>query len=833
VTVPFPFPFQQPPPQLQQPPKNLLDYLRGTVAPEDYSLHPEDSPMMDTLRAVTDGKNTSIHRGSLPELINKLRGAAGSYHPLFNAVAVSSDDPYGQEHILAHEMGHRKQLGSLPFTVPDKRFAIPSKATSPLQQKALDKINDYSKAGPREAYAESFAAAFQALRNMANPNNEFIKDENKLRNSLGEAEGQYPGLGSILSELLKEPIYKEHPLQKFFQPAPAQNNPPAISEPVWDFEKEKQDRFNSMMGMLHPGDANKVERDAANEYMMNLVMNVNNPLEKVGGNAAVKPFLETLYSRLQKALVMGPGKAPGKQWKSFLEKSAPKGELDHTGLKDYLEANPDQVIPKYVLQKLYNEHPVRLQEHIYDANTTPYDGLVPKFDRSFTPDKSTIQERVITGEPPRVFEDEAAVNFRKHYKELNARIYELGSQMSDAILLPQGDPARRAVFDNYHEATKQLNALRASEPDWLAKIREPKKLEQYPSHFNEKNQVGWSSSIMGERNGKPALGIYEIQSDTHQKARNHGTLSKLGEPLPEEVQRLTNRLKNLADAQVAYKQLEGTPGYSAYTYHDMDYDIDDARRALESYQKGLDGVVPLPFQGDKEWPELFLKQALHRAATEGAEEIIFPSGRAVSKAVGLPKEGRKVYDKDLPNQLVEYLKKQLGTEVQPESLISSPRNPILDDLLAEHKFKQFMTGSINGSIIGPQPRFIGDARRIVTNHMLSNDRHMEASPEHIIAALERAKKENADYNNMYPYSQEIFPDEVQLEALRQDLTQFIPRLTKPGKPSGTAIPFPKEARDKVLEGQRLWSLLGLPAASQFLPPKKKDDSQRAKSKSGK
>lgn len=197
------------------PPKRKLVVKQ---APQKPPALPERSSYMDTLRAVSGGKDTKVIRNKLSDALLGVLKADGAYQPAFNTVLMPSVvDPYGDEEVLAHEMGHRRQMGSNPFKSAGAMYDAPNSAPErPIERAAFDKIDPYYKTSPSEGYAQAFKTAVQILRNTANPSSPILQDD-KIRSGIGEAESVYPGVGSIIRSLLNEPIYAKHPLHQFIK----------------------------------------------------------------------------------------------------------------------------------------------------------------------------------------------------------------------------------------------------------------------------------------------------------------------------------------------------------------------------------------------------------------------------------------------------------------------------------------------------------------------------------------------------------------------------------------------------------------------------------------
>jgi len=356
-------------------------------------------------------------------------------------------------------------------------------------------------------------------------------------------------------------------------------------------------------------------------------------------------------------------------------------------------------------------------------------------------------------------------------------------------------------------------------------------LKQNPKHFSGiPNQVAWLRSAMGELDGQKVLAFGEGQSDPHQLARVFGYLSPDGTALPEEAARLKSRLDK---AQENLDALEKLPKDKITT--ELDYNLrkaflkaDDADHMYGQYvgqSEGSGGVLPLPFQKDSEWSELLLKRALHEVSQKDLEGIVFPTGRAVSQAVGMPEGGRKFYDKELPNQLMEYLKKQFGVETAPQQIMSDVPATIRD---VSNLLDPMMVGPRQYAVPdlpGPLPEgYEMDFRNIL--NALGTD-PMESQPTSILDQLGRSGVGRIVniLNSENPVSN------VGLDTFMNDYKIAAQNLYKPPQSFGTFIPVPEEARQKILtDGQRLWAAFLAAGLPSLLSQQKKDDPKRTRSK---
>jgi len=502
-----------------------------------------------------------------------------------------------------------------------------------------------------------------------------------------------------------------------------------------DAQKESWKKFLS-----NPNAANSV--DIAGDLVMPMAGSLK-AFNSVARNPRSADFLDNLYSRLSAAVTSGPPKGQGQQWLRHLEKGAAKGEIDHTGLKDFLERNLGRVISKDEIFNVASKNPVKLGEEIYEFPGTGYASHWPNLPDNLKTDPGTYKEIVLSSN------------------------------------LPEGSN----------------NSLRV------------RPLEQPGQHFDPTNQVGHLRTRLGERDGKKSLVLGEVQSDTHQNARTEGRLSKSGEKLPSEVERLYQRFKKVDAELAAHKKAinAGDPNVTTEGDYQLRKKWSEAEAVWKDYSQGRGGVLPLPFQSDKEWPELLLKRALFEAAKNNADEVFIPSGNSISEAVGMPAGGQKFYDKDLPNQMLEYVKKQLGVQVTPEALQkASGGAPTLRKIYE----------TLNPRMVGPNQWAIPDLpgplpERYEEFLVYAPVNNVQASPEAIdevakAFSLIASKFGGSNLPGISGMSG------VNANAFRADAGLLMDRLRTPVTtvPDGTAIPLPPEARDKILtDGQRLWAAL--------------------------
>jgi hypothetical protein len=101
---------------------------------------------------------------------------------------------------------------SLPLNIYDfprvSDWASPGyRSISTPEYKAVASIDPYSTMSPREAFAQAFVNAFEFLAETAR------EPKMDYRKFAGDLEANTPGMGLIIRDMLKLPLYKNHPLR--------------------------------------------------------------------------------------------------------------------------------------------------------------------------------------------------------------------------------------------------------------------------------------------------------------------------------------------------------------------------------------------------------------------------------------------------------------------------------------------------------------------------------------------------------------------------------------------------------------------------------------------
>jgi hypothetical protein len=141
---------------------------------------------------------------------------SGVFNADFDSVQLDSSldtHPQDPRNTLIHEMGHKYASDNRALDKAEAAYQYPYSdpmnavyATKPAD-KAYAKIDTYGATGPREGYAQAFKNAFNFLGETARDT------EMDYRKLAGDLEGNTPGMGMIVQDLMKRPIFAKHPLQ--------------------------------------------------------------------------------------------------------------------------------------------------------------------------------------------------------------------------------------------------------------------------------------------------------------------------------------------------------------------------------------------------------------------------------------------------------------------------------------------------------------------------------------------------------------------------------------------------------------------------------------------
>lgn len=122
------------------------------------------------------------------------------------AGAPPADQP-SERNILTHEVGHaygQKAFPSFPMTAA---LAPSTPPTTERERTARELLSPYGQTSPEEAMAQAYVNATTFL-------SETAPDTAGFRQRIGALEGNTPGMGGIVRDLLKnQSIYRQHPLR--------------------------------------------------------------------------------------------------------------------------------------------------------------------------------------------------------------------------------------------------------------------------------------------------------------------------------------------------------------------------------------------------------------------------------------------------------------------------------------------------------------------------------------------------------------------------------------------------------------------------------------------
>ena len=120
--------------------------------------------------------------------------------------ATPADTP-SERNILTHEIGHMYGKSAFPSMQAPLIAPKPTGPLSPREEEARAMLSPYGQTSRNEALAQAYANAAGFLSETAG-------DTTGFREKLGQYEGNTPGAGSIVRDLLTaRPIYQHHPLR--------------------------------------------------------------------------------------------------------------------------------------------------------------------------------------------------------------------------------------------------------------------------------------------------------------------------------------------------------------------------------------------------------------------------------------------------------------------------------------------------------------------------------------------------------------------------------------------------------------------------------------------
>lgn len=245
--------------------KRLKELFAPSIDPKVQQLANKtlQSPAADTLWQISGGGKPITSSNRFDAMVGNLRNFVGGYNPVLDQVSLNPSKPnfsdpdpdanaYDALNVISHEAGHRADFRrsdapgrNAPFQLPkvdlppappptpikggrmvqispkELRIEYPQSNDPFARQRKLinnarGKVDPYYQTSPAEGYAQAFATAMEVLRNTPRILQKgTTRDE--YANGLAEAEAFTPGTGGIVEALLKEPIFKNHPLQRFYK----------------------------------------------------------------------------------------------------------------------------------------------------------------------------------------------------------------------------------------------------------------------------------------------------------------------------------------------------------------------------------------------------------------------------------------------------------------------------------------------------------------------------------------------------------------------------------------------------------------------------------------
>lgn len=127
---------------------------------------------------------------------------------MYPMAGASPADTPSERNILTHELGHAYGKKAFPSLITPLIAPPPTKPMSRKEEDARMMLSEYGQTSPDEALANAYVNATGFL-------SETAQDTTGFRNKLGAYEGNTPGAGSIVKDLLTaKKVYANHPLRK-------------------------------------------------------------------------------------------------------------------------------------------------------------------------------------------------------------------------------------------------------------------------------------------------------------------------------------------------------------------------------------------------------------------------------------------------------------------------------------------------------------------------------------------------------------------------------------------------------------------------------------------
>jgi hypothetical protein len=356
-----------------------------------------------------------------------------------------------------------------------------------------------------------------------------------------------------------------------------------------------------------------------------------------GGGAIVQPqpigeLAKPFYSAAEQAVVASPlTKAPPEQWLGTLRNTpgVKADELERLGLEQFLRqqqgAVPKQTLADYVAANKVAVGEVRKREPmgLNDAERLDASGGRSKFQQWQLPGGENYRETLLTMPMKKDPTSPEQIN------NLARTLYETYERRG-------GDPPWERIAPDVQEIYRS----RAQQKSYLAE--NPAAFTA--GHFSEPNVLAHYRTNDRVIDGKKTLFLEEVQSDWHQKGREHGynepnpPLSQnQREMLQRERNMLSDRIQNLGQAYTA-APVDQRPAFLAQINAAQDR-MDAIGASFGPYKKDT-GIPDAPFKTT--WHELALKRAIRDAAEGGYDQIAWTPGSVQNARYDLSKQVNKV-----------------------------------------------------------------------------------------------------------------------------------------------------------------------------------------------
>jgi hypothetical protein len=416
-----------------------------------------------------------------------------------------------------------------------------------------------------------------------------------------------------------------------------------------------------------------------------------------------KRFPDNLYSRVDRNISSAPAeKMQGRQWLAHLRKGSAQGELEWTGLKSMLEAEPDRVFTRGEVKNHFDQNKVELEvtelgggpkvdnsaieRRIQEINDELHRAGVYVYDRNGPPEIRRLQEEM--GELHQKLEEQRAATPKTKFSQYA----EPGGENYKEILIRLKDPTegveRRSadLTAEYRQLSEESGKI-YSDPGAPPRMREiyeelkrlagvvqnHKRFQS--SHWDQPNVLAHiRQNDRVTPDGKKVRHVEEIQSDWHQQGRNSGYRDpeakrqydeinkKMDALLAEEAERVKReglhadkygQLKLGPNEDGMYKWPPGTIPQSEAEYiaRGLRSERPEYRALLEEQdvvkQSATTDTPNAPFKKTDDWTALAWKKIIDDAVADGVDHISWAPGRVQADRYDLSKQISEVSFKKL------------------------------------------------------------------------------------------------------------------------------------------------------------------------------------------